>query len=44
MFPAKAPTFASGSLFSKTPSARNRFPNPISAWLFYGGESVCVFL
>ena len=31
MFPTKAPTFAPGSLLSKTPSARNRFPNPISA-------------
>ena len=42
MFPTKAPTFAPGYLLSKTPSARKQFPSPISAWLFYGGKSVCV--
>jgi hypothetical protein len=31
MFLIKAPTFAPGSLLSKTPSARKQFPNPISA-------------
>ena len=40
---AKAPTLAPGSPHSKTPSARPKFPNPISAGLFYGGDSVFVF-